>query len=145
MSIRSFCLILIFCFVFRMPLILLDRLPLPKLKTYVIGSLIALSGCIYFSIQVIINDNDGGNVKTNDDNVGGDVNVNNRIDASGDLNDVVNGNKPSTVDDTLAFNLSANYVVLNLWQWIYQIFFVMIREPVCVWVNSQSRSIRSFV
>lgn len=36
-----------------MPVVLLDRLPLPNLRVYTAVSVLALSGCIYFAQQTV--------------------------------------------------------------------------------------------
>lgn len=87
-----------------MPVVLLDRLPLPKLKTYVFGSILALSACIYFAAQII-------------------------KDPQWNYNE----NEPVKLENVNMTNSSSDARSLGLW--IYEIFFVMIREPICVWVS----------
>lgn len=36
-----------------MPVVLLDRLPLPNLRVYTAASVLALSGCVYFAQQTV--------------------------------------------------------------------------------------------
>lgn len=77
-----------------MPVVFLDRIPLPTLKAYTCVSVVALSACVYVAVQTIKDPNWNG------------------------------------VQDGQA----QKYDTLSLGQLVYQIFSVMIREPISVWV-----------
>lgn len=94
----------------KMPLPL-DRIPLPNLKTYSCGSVLALSACIYFATQVIKDPN--WNIQDSSDFA-------QSKGAHLDTNDT----NSSTLDGRTAG------------QFVTDIFTVMIREPICVWVNT---------
>ncbi|XP_025831696.1 E3 ubiquitin-protein ligase AMFR isoform X2 [Agrilus planipennis] len=88
-----------------MPVILLNRLPLPNLKTYVCLSVLALSSCVYFATTVIKNP---------------------------DWNKGKSGisNENETFNETDKFSGDTR----PLRQYISEIFLVMVHEAVCVWV-----------
>lgn len=96
-----------------MPAVILDRLPLPNLKTYTCGSVLALSACVYFAMQVI---KDPGWNHGNNGDVGSTVTIS-------DLN-----------------RTNASYSGRSLGQVVSQVFVVMIREPVCVWVSNNNNT-----
>lgn len=90
-----------------MPVVPLDRLPMPNLKIYSFISVAALSTCIYFAAQVV-KDPKWNTVPLEMDNKGS----------------IPRGADNTTISDyrTIA-------------QYVSDIFIVMIREPVRVWVS----------
>lgn len=85
-------------------MVLLDRLPLPNLKAYSFVSLVALSGCVYFSSQAIKDPS---------------WNSMSEINSKGAL---VHSDRNSTESDSRSIT-----------QFMFDVFTVMIREPICVW------------
>lgn len=85
-----------------MPVVPLDRIPVPNLKIYSFVSVAALSTCVYFAAQVIKNPNWN--------------NVPSEMDSKGTDNTTVLDNR------TLAHYVS-------------DIFTVMMKEPIRVWVS----------
>lgn len=80
-----------------MPLVFLDRIPLPTLQAYTCVSVVALSACVYVAVQTIKDPN---------------------------------WNSVQNVEQVQHNN------TISLGQFVYQIFSVMIREPISVWVCS---------
>lgn len=78
-----------------MPVVLLDRLPLPNLRVYTAASVLALSGCVYFAQQTV--------------------------------------SRGAPQDDMDKTNATEEYTSVG--QKVSQVFAVMIREPMCVWVS----------
>lgn len=91
-----------------MPVVPLDRLPVPNLKIYSFVSVAALSTCVYFAAQVVKEPN-WNTVPSEMDNKGSTV--------------------PTGADNSTALD---NRTVA---QYMSDIFTVMIREPVRVWVS----------
>lgn len=87
-------------------MVLLDRLPLPNLKAYSFVSLVALSVCVYFSSQTI-----------KDPNWNNMPEVNNK-------GALIHSDTNSTEPDSRSIT-----------QFMFDVFTVMIREPICVWVS----------
>lgn len=79
----------------NMPVIFLDRIPLPTLKAYTCVSVVALSACVYVAVQTI---------------------------------------KDPNWNSTQTEQQHDHNNTLSLGQLMYQIFSVMIREPISVWV-----------
>lgn len=92
-----------------MPVVLLDRLPLPNLRIYTCGSVLALSACVYFAMQVA---KDPGWHRGDHSDVDSDI-------TKQDLN-----RTNASMDGT-----SFSRVVSN-------VFAAMLREPICVWVSN---------
>lgn len=90
-----------------MPVVPLDRLPVPNLKIYSFISVAALSTCVYFAAQVI-KDPNWNTVPSEMDN---------------------KGSIPRGADNTTILDNR------TLAQYVSDIFTVMIREPVRVWVS----------
>lgn len=86
-----------------MPVAALDRIPLPNLKTYSCVSVLALSGCAYFAMQVI-------------------------RDPDWSKADDKKYHKNLVKNDTMVEGRSFGHYMSD-------VFTVMIREPVCVWVS----------
>lgn len=93
-----------------MPVILLDRLELPNMRMYTLGSVIFVSACIYISTQVVRDPNWNANKSDS---------LTNSLQKEVDLN-MTNG----TVIDARTMG-----------QYLSDVFIVMIREPICVWVS----------
>ncbi|KAJ3638693.1 hypothetical protein MTP99_002038 [Tenebrio molitor] len=91
-----------------MPVILLDRLPVPNLRMYSSGSVLALSACIYFATQVIKDPNWSA----------GESDMANAIHKQDS-----NKSNASLPDGR------------TMGQYVSDVFSVMIREPICVWVS----------
>jgi autocrine motility factor receptor len=89
-----------------MPVILLDRLPVPNLRMYSSGSVLALSACIYFATQVIKDPNWSA----------GESDMANAIHKQDS-----NKSNASLPDGR------------TMGQYVSDVFSVMIREPICVW------------
>ena len=94
-----------------MPVTLLDRLPMPNLRMYSSGSVVALSACVYYATQVIKDPN---------------------WSAAADSADIVGLHKE--VVDLNKSNASMPDG-RSMGQYVSDVFSVMIREPVCVWVS----------
>ncbi|KAJ3649405.1 hypothetical protein Zmor_021151 [Zophobas morio] len=92
-----------------MPVTLLDRLPMPNLRMYSSGSVVALSACVYYATQVIKDPN---------------------WSAAADSADIVGLHKE--VVDLNKSNASMPDG-RSMGQYVSDVFSVMIREPVCVW------------
>lgn len=90
-----------------MPVVPLDRLPVPNLKIYSVISVAALSTCVYFAAQIIK-----------------DPNWNNVLSEMDAKNSIPKSVENGTVLDNR-----------TLAQYVSDIFAVMIREPVRVWVS----------
>lgn len=93
-----------------MPVVPLDRLPMPNLKIYSFISVAALSTCVYVAAQVVKDPN--WNIVPSD------------MDNKGSI--------PTGADNTTSLDNRA------LAQYVSDIFTVMIREPVRVWVSFYS-------
>lgn len=96
-----------------MPVVWLERLPLPNLRTYTCVSVVALSACVYFALQVIKDPN----WELSAGEVGGKSLIQAATGASEGLNRTNSSNT-----DTRTFS-----------QWASQAVSVMVREPICVW------------
>lgn len=92
-----------------MPVVPLDRLPLPNLKAYSCVSVLALSACVYFATQ-IIKDPNWNNIPAEIDNRRNTAaaNIQNNTESEG----------------------------RRLSQYVSEVFLVMTREPICVWVSN---------
>lgn len=90
-----------------MPVVSIDRLPIPNLKIYSLISVAALTTCVYFAAQVVKD--------PNWHNVSPEVDNKHLI--------------PKVVDNSTVINNR------TLAQYVSDIFTVMIREPVRVWVS----------
>lgn len=90
-----------------MPVSLVDRLPMPNLRLYTSGSVLALSACIYYATQVIKDPNWS---TTESGDIAG-------------LNNDLNKTNASVIDGR------------TVGQYVQDVFSVMIREPICVWVS----------
>lgn len=95
-----------------MPIIFLERLPLPNLKTYTCASVFALSACIYYATYVV-RDPDWNKPKS-------DLEVS-----------IGSGADPFTSNDT------NNTAIDNrsFGQFAGDAFSILTREPICVWVR----------
>ncbi|CAH1164366.1 unnamed protein product [Phaedon cochleariae] len=92
-----------------MPVISVDRLPLPNLKAYSCVSVLALSACVYYAIQAIKEPN---------------------------WNTMSDTGRRATPNDFERYNPGYNGTEADartVGQFVSDIFTVMIREPVCVW------------
>lgn len=93
-----------------MPIIVLERLPLPNLKTYTGASVLALSACIYYATH-IVKDPDWNKPKSD-------------LDVSPSNNDdFINNNTNRSSPDDRTFS-----------QFTGDTFSVMTKEPICVWI-----------
>lgn len=98
-----------------MPVILLDRLPLPSLRAYTIISVVLLSCSVYYAVQITSDPNwkvnsttSGPNLDTNENESDGSV-----------LSRAANFQH----NESLGYHLS-------------QLVTFMIQEPLCIWVSS---------
>jgi len=100
---------------FNMPVILLDRLPLPSLRAYTIISVGLLSCSVYYAVQVTSDPN----WKANSTASGSDLDPNE--------NESVESEYPSPAsfhhNESVGYHLS-------------QLVTFMIQEPLCIWVSS---------
>ncbi|XP_068082560.1 E3 ubiquitin-protein ligase AMFR [Anabrus simplex] len=94
-----------------MPVILLDRLPLPSLRAYTVISIVLLSCSVYYAVQVTSDPNWKAN-STSSYDIDGSENEN---DPGSDSND-----DKSELDNSLGFHVS-------------QLMTFMIQEPLCIW------------
>lgn len=101
-----------------MPVIFLDRLPLPNLKVYYCISIMALSACIYYAMEMIKDPNWNHNTNANNNQHDGSTSS----DTAGQfmLNPI---NKTNQSD----------FGGRNTGQIVADVFTVMTREPFCVW------------
>lgn len=90
-----------------MPVVPLERLPLPNLKVYSFVSVVALSACIYYAAQIIKEPNWNYPTEFDKKDSGNAAGARNTTDADG----------------------------RTVGQFVSDVFTVMIREPVCVWVS----------
>lgn len=90
-----------------MPIAILDRIPFPNLRAYTAGSFLALSACVFYATQTIKD--------PNWDSVHHDIGSN--------AQNVFNTTNSSLPDDR------------TMRKYMSDIFTVLVREPVCVWVS----------
>lgn len=96
-----------------MPVVWLERLPLPNLKTYTCVSVVALSACVYFALQVIKDPE--WELAT------GDVGGKSLFQVATGVSEGHNRTNNSNTDTR------------TISQWMSQAVAVMVREPICVW------------
>ncbi|KAF5300885.1 hypothetical protein FQR65_LT09048 [Abscondita terminalis] len=94
-----------------MPIIVLERLPLPNLRTYTCASVFALSACIYYATY-IVKDPDWSKTKSELE-----------IAPPNSEGEFLNNNTNNTSSDERTFS-----------QFTGDAFSVMTKEPVCVWI-----------
>lgn len=97
-----------------MPVILLDRLPLPSLRAYTVISVVLLSCSVYYAVQITSDPN----WKVNSTASGPNLNT--------------NENK----SDESVSSTGANFQHKSLGHHFSQLVTFVIQEPLCIWVSS---------
>ncbi|KAL3288048.1 hypothetical protein HHI36_002500 [Cryptolaemus montrouzieri] len=91
-----------------MPVAILDRIPLPNLRAYTAGSVLALSACVYFVTQTI-KDPNWDSVQS-------------------DIKNVLQNELDNSTNSSLSDGRTMR-------KYMTDVFTVLIREPICVWVS----------
>lgn len=93
-----------------MPIIFLERLPLPNLKTYTCASVLALSACVYYATY-FVRDPQWNRPKSD-------------LEISPNRDTTITNNTNTSSADGRSFG-----------QFTGDVFTVLTREPICVWVS----------
>lgn len=106
-----------------MPVILLDRLPLPSLRVYTTVSVLLLSASVYYAVQV-----------TSDPNWKVNFSQTNPQSQNSVSKYIWNNDAPQILPDTPQ-NITAKNDTRSLRHHFAEVLTFMIQEPHCIWVS----------
>lgn len=110
-----------------MPVILLDRLPLPSLKVYTTVSVLLLSASVYYAIQVTSDQNWKINFS------------NSQSQSENSVFKIIWGGSQQTNVEPPKLNITAKNDTRSIKNHFAEVVTFMIQEPHCIWVSNFSK------
>lgn len=134
-SLRDNCPVFVLCLFcdVNMPVIFVERLPLPSLRAYTTVSVLLLAGSIYYALQVTSEPgwNKGGNLSTE----GG---LSQPQDTS-TIGKYILGTSRTVVHQEVVNGIAGNQTRPSFTNQMADLVTFMIQEPHCIWVSIQNR------